>query len=188
MKQKFLVGVLSATVILGSAVAAGAANKDIKAVNPQNATEGKEIISIEEAQKIAQSKAEGYVESLELESRLGKPYYDVDIENKDLEYDIHIDAYTGEVLSVKEKINDDDDGDRDDRTVYAQSSNQNLLSEKQATEIAEKAANGTVREMKLDEEDGRMVYEFEFVTSQGETEIEIDAVTGKVLKMEHDDN
>lgn len=58
---------------------------------------------------------------------------------------------------------------------------ENLLTEQQATEIAEKAVNGTVIEMDLDEDDDQYVYEFEAKTSSGEAEVKINGVTGKVL-------
>ncbi|NDL67252.1 PepSY domain-containing protein [Anaerotalea alkaliphila] len=56
-----------------------------------------------------------------------------------------------------------------------------------ARNIALGLAPGTVREQELDEDDGRLVYEFEIKSKGREVEVEIDAHTGEVLKMEIDD-
>lgn len=61
-------------------------------------------------------------------------------------------------------------------------SKENLLTEQEATEIAEKTVDGIVVDMDLDEDDGQYIYEFDLETSSGEAEVEIDAVTGKVLE------
>jgi uncharacterized membrane protein YkoI len=83
-------------------------------------------------------------------------------------------------LNVKvEKLNDD----RDDKDLTTK---QNFLSEQEAIEIAEKTVNETVTEIDFDEDDNRYVYEFELNTSQREAEVEIDAVTGKVLEKEYE--
>lgn len=62
----------------------------------------------------------------------------------------------------------------------------NFISQQQAIEIAEEAVNGTVTEVELDEDDNQYVYELELNTSYGEAEVEVDAVTGKVLDKEYD--
>lgn len=180
MKNKMVIGVLATGLVFGGALAVGATNND--KVTSQKVTENKEMISVEKAKEIVLTKAEGYVESLELESYKDNYYYDVEIEGKK-DYDIINNAYTGEVLSVEEE-NDDNDDDRDEAS---RSSNQKLISEQEAISIAEKLVNGTMIEIELDEDDNRFIYELELKTSQGEAEVEIDAVTGEVLESELDD-
>ncbi|MEH7123603.1 PepSY domain-containing protein [Bacillus sp. JJ1773] len=180
MKKKFMIGVVSAAVILGGAVAAGAAKNDNPKAEMQNTNE--KIITHEEAIKIALTKAEGYVESVELENKSGKRYFEVEIENKDKEFEIRIDAITGDVLSVKEDLDDDDD----DFEKTAKSTSNNFISIQKAIEIAEKEVNGKVIEINRDEDDNQLIYEVELKTSKGEAEVEIDAVTGKVLDVEID--
>jgi uncharacterized membrane protein YkoI len=176
MKNKLLIGGIVAALLAGGGVAASAAKKE-----PM-----KEMITAQKAEEIALTKAEGIVESVELENRLGQRYFDVDIENGHTDYDIHIDAYNGKVLSVKENIDLDDDWN-DDSDQALKTTNKNLLSSEKAIEIAEKAVNGKVIEMDKDEDDGRMIYEFELKTNKGKVDLELDAVTGDVLSMEYDD-
>ncbi|HRN83835.1 MAG TPA: PepSY domain-containing protein [Hyphomicrobium sp.] len=46
----------------------------------------------------------------------------------------------------------------------------------------------TILEVEIDVDDGRIVYEFDIIDSAGRLkEVEVDAATGKVLKIEDDD-
>jgi uncharacterized membrane protein YkoI len=47
---------------------------------------------------------------------------------------------------------------------------------------------GRLIESELEEEDGRLIYGFEFETADGITEVEIDAVTGELIEVEHEDD
>ncbi|KOP83913.1 hypothetical protein AN957_07990 [Cytobacillus solani] len=184
MKNKLFISGIAAALLVGGTVAVSAAKKE-PMVN-----EGK-MITAQDAEKIALTKAEGKVESVELENRFGQRYFDVDIENGKIDYDIHIDAYSGDVLKVKEQMDMDDDWDDDwdddnfDEKINT--SNKNLLSSEKAIEIAEKTVNGKVTEMDKDEDDGRMIYEFELKTIKGKVDLELDAITGNVLNVEYDD-
>ncbi len=58
-----------------------------------------------------------------------------------------------------------------------------------AIETALKEVPGTVHKTELERENGRMIYEIEIVTADGqEMEVEIDAETGAILKIEADDD
>lgn len=47
--------------------------------------------------------------------------------------------------------------------------------------------NARIREMELDSEDGRLVYEVEFLTQEGQKkEVHVDAMTGTISKVEND--
>jgi uncharacterized membrane protein YkoI len=49
------------------------------------------------------------------------------------------------------------------------------------------AAPGDILEVDLDEKDGRAVYEFKILSATGRVlEVEVDAVTGAILKLEQD--
>lgn len=180
MKRKLLIGAISAGVILGGAVAAGATKNDYLKTEGQQ-TQIK-MISSEEAIQIALTKAQGQVESVELEQDLGKRYFEVEIENGEKEFEIGIDAITGDILFVKEDQNDDDD----QHNLGAQSAGKDLLSIQKASEIAEKETGGKVVEISLDDDNNQLIYEVELQTSKGEAELDIDAVTGKVLNFEED--
>jgi len=62
------------------------------------------------------------------------------------------------------------------------------VSNEQAQSIAQAQIPGTVREIKLECEDGRTIYEVELQPQAGgrEMEVEIDATSGVVLKVEED--
>lgn len=185
MKNKLLISGVAAALILGGAVAANASKKDIPEETIVN--EG-QMITAQEAEKIALTKAEGHVESVEFKNyhRFGKPYFEVDIENGQKEYHIHIDAYSGKVLKLKEEWDKEADWD-DNFSDEVISNKQNIISSKKAIEIAEKAVNGKVIEMDKDEDDGRLIYEFELKTNKGKVDLDLDAVTGNVLNVEYDD-
>jgi uncharacterized membrane protein YkoI len=55
--------------------------------------------------------------------------------------------------------------------------------------VAEAARPGRVIELELEREDGRWIYELELVTPEGRLyELEIDAASGAVLEIEHEDD
>lgn len=60
------------------------------------------------------------------------------------------------------------------------------ISADEAKDIAiEAAGGGDIRELEFDR--GDRMYEIELLTDQGEADIDIDAITGEVLKLERDD-
>ncbi|WP_197258474.1 PepSY domain-containing protein [Paenibacillus dendritiformis] len=65
-----------------------------------------------------------------------------------------------------------------------------ILTSKQAEEIALREINGDIRSVELKKENGRTVFEVEIVTADGrdDNEVTLDAVSGKVLKVERDDD
>ena len=177
MKKKMIIGTLSAVFVLGGAFAVGASNNDDGTKVEAKANNAKTILGYDEVKKIALQKVDGVVEEIELEREANTAVYEVDIEKDDIDYDLHIDAYSGEVYSV----------DRDDEVMMMIFSNyKNVISQADAIAIAEKAANGKVVEIELDEDDGLLKYEVEFRTDRGEAEVEIDATTGNVLEVELD--
>ncbi|GEN54472.1 PepSY domain-containing protein [Halobacillus faecis] len=64
------------------------------------------------------------------------------------------------------------------------------VSQKEAEAAAQEEVDGlTIEKVEKDKEDGISVYEFEGQTEDGkEVEVEIDANTGEVLQVEHDDD
>lgn len=58
------------------------------------------------------------------------------------------------------------------------------ISAEEAIAIAMKSAQGTVTELELDEDDGRVYYEIEIEDGVFEYEFEIDAMTGEVIEWE----
>ncbi|RRJ63424.1 peptidase M4 [Paenibacillus oralis] len=204
MKRKMWVGAMSAALLLGATTAlasAGAAgqstgNTGTGATAKTAAQSGKSsYITIEQAKAAALKAEAGRVEDVELKRKSGKVFYDIEIEQANGDVDVQVDAVTGKVLAVKDREHDDDDDDdrddRDDRD-YIAGSNKGLpggakITADQASEIAVKQVSGaTVTKVELDYDDGRYVYEVELKTAQGEADVDIDAVTGKVYSVDED--
>lgn len=183
MNKKFAVISLAGALLLGGAVAAGAADTNGKGSTGSKKEAVQDMITVEEAKKIALSEAEGRVESIELERANGNQYYEIDIEDGKEDYDIKINALDGKVISINKERDDDDDNDQSGKEVNGE----NIISEQKAIELAEKEVNGTMKEIEKDEDDGQILYEVELKTNKGEADVDIDAVTGKVLKVELDD-
>lgn len=178
--KKIIVGTLAATLLISGAIGinAFAQEDNVKISTEQN----KQLIGMKKAKEAALKKVTGIVESIELETKNNKTYYEVDIDSdKNKEYEVKIDAYTAKVLSVKESF--DDDGNDDGKLVNSNS----LITEEQAIAIANKQVAGEVIKLKLDSDDGRYEYELELHTKKGKFEITIDASTGKILEQEFDD-
>src|SRR5690606_31020132 len=65
-------------------------------------------------------------------------------------------------------------------------SKKNIISKDEAKNIALKKAGGKVEEIELEKENNKLIYEIEVENGQYEYEFRIDAVTGKILSMERD--
>ena len=108
----------------------------------------------------------------------GRSVYEVEFYADGTEYDYEIAAADGTILSK----------DYDAEGLFYQSggSAEAALTEAEARAIvAERAGvEGAFRELKLDRDDGRLVYEGEMRDGRTEYEFEIDAVTGAVLSWE----
>lgn len=55
---------------------------------------------------------------------------------------------------------------------------------KEARATALKEAPGKIKEGELEREDGQLIYSFDIKTKEGIKEVQVDALTGKVLKVE----
>ncbi|MBY6053871.1 PepSY domain-containing protein [Cytobacillus firmus] len=180
MNKQFAVISLAGALLLGGAVAAGAADTNEKGSTGSKTEAEQDLITVEEAKKIALSEAEGSVESIELERVKGKQYYEIDIDNGEEDFDIKINALDGKVISINKERDDNDQAEKE-------INGEKIISEQNAIEIAEKEVNGMMKEIEIDEDDGQILYEVELQTKKGEADVDIDAETGKVLKVELDD-
>ena len=147
-------------------------------------------ISLEEAKKIALEDAalkesDVTFTQTELETDDGRKKYDIEFLSGSQEYDYEIDAATGKILSF--------DQEREHvQNPQTPSSSAALIPQDQALEAAlaqagVKKEDASIKEIKLDMDDGIQKYEIEFTAKGKEYEVEIDAATGKVLKFEIDD-
>ncbi|AOV08977.1 PepSY domain-containing protein [Sporosarcina ureilytica] len=92
------------------------------------------------------------------------------------------------VLGVQEKVNELQvvpTKQKAESTVEKIQSKSKLTVE-EAIAIARQHASGTVKEIELDNDDGRLYYEIEMKDGKYEYELDIDAYTGDVLDFEKD--
>lgn len=190
-KKIIITGILAAGVLLGGTSLVGATMNDSKSPNVKPEVkqtesivkaEAKRILSVEEVKEIALKEQDGQIDDIELETDDGYTYYEVEINNSDADYDIYIDAHTGNVLEVEVDSHDDFD-EENDKTKEKST----FISLEEAKQIAVSVFGGKVVELELDEDDGHYEYEVEVQTKHGEAEIVIDAVTGEILEKELDD-
>lgn len=193
MKKKVFFGVVCAAVILGGSFAAVAAKND---TNTQAGQIKKEFITMEEAENIALKEVNGVVESIDLETKVGKSYYEVEIAKDRMDYDIYIDAVTGKPYSIKQDDDgfDDDyddnfDDKNDDHSVAAENTKAAAaaITEAEAIAIAEKAVNGKITGIEKEHDDGILNYQVELHTDRGEAEVDVNASTGAVIEIEYED-
>lgn len=114
----------------------------------------------------------------------GMPVYDVEFYTNDREYEYEIDAATGRILSKSVE------SFQAPAQSYAPGSGLTIgIDRAKAAAFSHAGLTaGEVRltKTKMDRDDGRMVYEIEFVSGGVEYEYKIDAQTGDVIEYEHD--
>ncbi|WP_010096339.1 PepSY domain-containing protein [Ornithinibacillus scapharcae] len=187
MNKKLITGVVTVGLLLGGTtmVAASMNENEVNDVQKEGVVKSgvvvdkEDLLSVKEVQKIALSEQDGYVESIDLEKEHGRLYYEVDIEQGNKDYEIDIDASTGEVLTV----DFDDDSMEEEKSEYNFA---DFITVEKAKEIAVGELGGKVIEIELDEDDGRYEYDLELRTDVGEADITLDAVTGEILEVEID--
>ena len=115
--------------------------------------------------------------------------YDDDFDDDQYDDDKNDDKYDDN--SDDDLVGDDDDSNlkQDDSSSVNGNNTQinNTISQAQAIKIAEEAVNGKMTEIDKDQDDGLLQYEVELRTDRGKAEVDVDASTGKVLKVEFDD-
>ena len=122
----------------------------------------------------------------------GRQVYDVEFYSGNQEYDYEISATDGTVLSFDQEM--DDWARAQNGSSAAQGAGTNAasaaLSEADAKALALAQVPGATEEnivkFGLDYDDGRSVYEIEIRYEYAEYEIEIDAATGDIVKLEKD--
>ena len=196
-------GVIIAALALTTVLVAGNAMAD-----------NKDYISVETAKTAALSDAGVNKKNVtftktKLENEDSVPIYDIEFYTKKAEYDYEIDAVSGLVTSKsterytatnKNRIDDDKNNDTGSSAASGNSSSGgsydsgssysgDYIGVSKAKSIALSRAglsSANWIHAYLDYDDGRAVYELEFVTSNYEYDVEIDARTGSVLDFDKD--
>ena len=176
MKKWIVIPALAGAVVLGGVAMVANADK--------NETEDKSagFLTVEEVGTKATETVGGQVTEIDYEKSKGK--YEVEVKNEGVEYELDIDATTGDIIH-KEQENSlvvaKTDGNKNkskEKSTY--------LTAEEAISIAMKSAQGTVTKLEFDNDDGRKHYEIEIEDGVYEYEFEIDAITGEVLDFEKD--
>lgn len=158
-------------------------------------------LTTKEIRQIVEDKYPGEVEEIELERKNGKLVYEAELKGPKGEYEVTLDAFTGDVVNLEEKspqASQNDDVNKkttneNDSTRFRSDGKTSENSEEspstvrisldQAKEIALREVPGTI----VEEESDVTTYEFEIETDSGEVEIEIDAITGEIISISWDD-
>ncbi|MDN4525736.1 PepSY domain-containing protein [Fictibacillus fluitans] len=162
-KTKMMTGALALSLVTG----AGAYSYTAHAANSNSSVDEEEAVS-----KALENES-GTPVSFETDKENGKEFYEVSLQGKENESEVTIQTDTGKVVSVEKEALEKDD---------AVSSPKIDLME--AARIAQKEGKGTLSEIELDNESGKLLYEAEVKTKTKKTELAIDANTGKVISME----
>ena len=151
-------------------------------------TPAAEIITLEKAKEIAVDYLElsGKVVFTDVDEKPDDGKYELEFTCDGVEYDVKINAHTGKVLKIAR-----DDVDDDGRPAKPVQSTRNSKGEKFIT--LEKARKNALKHLDLDKnavftdteqdlDDGR--YELEFTCDGVEYEVDVDARTGEVIRVE----
>ncbi len=70
--------------------------------------------------------------------------------------------------------------------TQAQLQKEAKITMKQAKATALKSAHGTIKSSELERENGKLIYSFDVSGKSGVTEVNVDAITGKVIAVQHE--
>lgn len=165
------------------------------AVQVQTVYSAEATVTYEKAKQIALAKVGGgTVKEIELDYENGILIYEVEIKYNSVEYEVDVDASTGEVVKYNSDYDISYSYPQKQSTVTSNSTQSSISStqiiKSKAKEIAlAKVGGGTIKEIELDYKKGQLVYEIEIKYNGMEYEIDIDACTGEIVKFkkEYDD-
>ena len=146
-----------------------------------------EAISLDEAQEIALKAIDGKVTKAKKERDDGIDYYDFEIISDNQKYEIEVDANTGKIIKNEK---DTDYVPSSNEASQNNNSQATTISIDEAQRIAmEKVGNnGYLVKCELDIDDGIQKYEIEIKNGNIEYELDIDAISGEIIKYEEDRN
>jgi uncharacterized membrane protein YkoI len=146
-----------------------------KVETPENAVKLNKAFDKQTTKAIDKAKEnfDGILESVSYEKDDGETYYQVNLENKDEEYEVKFNAKDFKV--IEEETDDDSD---DDFKRLEKAQDVKVMSFKEAKELAEKEAEGKVDEWDYDVDD--FDYDFEI----DDKEVTINAKTGEIVEIE----
>lgn len=130
---------------------------------------------------------EAKITSLQLDTDFGRYFYEIEGVDQQKEYQVEVNAETGEF--TKEKVETLDADEQNGVKMQEEALDlTNIISREQATTLAEKEAKvGQATDWKLEKELGITYWEVKMKEGQQKIEVKIDAHSGKILTTERDD-
>lgn len=130
---------------------------------------------------------EAKITSLQLDTDFGRYFYEIEGVDQQKEYQVEVNAETGEF--TKEKVETLDADEQNGVKMQEEALDlTNIISREQATTLAEKEAKvGQATDWKLEKELGITYWEVKVKEGQQKIEVKIDAHSGKILTTERDD-
>lgn len=130
---------------------------------------------------------EAKITSLQLDTDFGRYFYEIEGVDQQKEYQVEVNAETGEF--TKEKVETLDADEQNGVKMQEEALDlTNIISREQATTLAEKEAKvAQATDWKLEKELGITYWEVKVKEGQQKIEVKIDAHSGKILTTERDD-
>lgn len=124
---------------------------------------------------------------IELDYEMGMMVYEVEFYANGMEYDVDINAKTGEIVHSHSEVKSEPSHGQNNSSINSSS----YIGEASAKKIALSDAGVSENQIsqywiEFDIDDGKAVYEIEFYANQCEYEYDIDALSGEILKAEKD--
>lgn len=186
LKSKWmLVPMITGALVLGSIALVAVANQNVPKYS--NSDQQKSMLSYEEISGKALAVVDGTVTKVEMEQKLRGAIFEVEVTKDGVEYDLDMDAFTGEVLK-KEESNDDDSDSASDQGNASTASKDFKVSMDEAIEIALKEATGKVEEVEIENEQGQLYYKIEMLDGGKEVDVLVDTNSGTVTVEDDDDD
>ena len=129
---------------------------------------------------------EAKITSLQLDTDFGRYFYEIEGVDQQKEYQVEVNAETGEF--TKEKVETLDADEQNGVKMQEEALDlTKIISREQATTLAEKAAKvGQATDWKLEKELGITYWEVKVKEGQQKIEVKIDAHSGEILTTERD--
>ena len=129
---------------------------------------------------------EAKITSLQLDTDFGRYFYEIEGVKQKKEYQVEVNAETGEF--TKEKVETLDADEQNGVKMQEEALDlTNIISREQATTLAEKEAKvGQATDWKLEKELGITYWEVKVKEGQQKIEVKIDAHSGEILTTERD--
>lgn len=140
-----------------------------------------------EAKKIALELYPGTIVGFEFDHDDRQPHYEIDIESNGERVEVEVNAVTSKAI-VKEREAIKNSGSITSKAKVSQDDAINTAvlhyAKETSQEIDTKDFTKYVREVALDEDDNRLVYDIELRTTSEKVDVEVDANTGKIVKFQ----